>query len=407
MKKFFNITAAVIIPAFITAALLTQSDSIADLLQLEHTEPVDPKQVAPDHHRFLTAREKQGVSDILGSDLDLADVQIYFYDRGVKGTISSLHYSPDPILAVYGREHRSDDFSLDADPESFGILYYGAMQIWERDNAAAPSGDVEYPKTLSTKYTLAEYTLTSQAKIIEDYARRFIHPEHETLYLQNKTGWDNCKNDLILARTVEKAFTAASHSRTQLEKQYRRPLSQGEKQLIRGIFDSQINTETVNAHLSPRDCAEKVGSVNSANDMHFWGADNHADDYSQVEDVKDFGTFIHEITHIWQRHRQFADTIKGVINKDDKYAYTLDIAKKSFKDYEKEQQAAIIEDYARYYLHKGQDTWKLQRTEYNLEQLKAVVEDHFPQAARTRQHFERNKALPIAQTRQDIAMPSI
>ncbi len=168
------------------------------------------------------------------------------------------------------------------------------------------------------------------------------------------------------------------------------PLTNNEASFVKAIFGDEVDTACVRMYFYadneiPEEIQkEKKNGFNTAAAVYgpdiieFYGKINFSKDYSRTADDFNFGAFIHEMTHIWQYQslsHKFNKSAQG-------YEYSLS-SKSCFKNFGVEQQAAIIEDYARYYLGDTTSAW-IKNTPENNELLKKVVEERFPQARKTR-----------------------
>ncbi len=190
------------------------------------------------------------------------------------------------------------------------------------------------------------------------------------------------------------------------------PLTAGEAALLKSIFGDGIETEDIRKHFSEK---EKPGGIVGyvipaqtfgVDCIKFYGAQYAADDYSQTGDIFKYATFIHEMTHIWQnQQRSLGNTVHdNQINNNQIYAYQL-TPDTDFNQLGDEQQAKIIEDYARQFLYLKRlpaqqgDTYLPSYTQdanntaqHSLALLQKVVEDAFPQARITRMALEARLA---------------
>lgn len=152
-------------------------------------------------------------------------------------------------------------------------------------------------------------------------------------------------------------------------------LTSGETELVRGIFGDSVDTPIVTKYFVDTDphCAAVTISRKG---IKFCGPQHFSKDYSKEAEVN-FGIFIHEMTHIWQKQTN-SNTRKWRI-----YDYNLS-AQSCFDGYCLEQQAAIVEDYARRFLHPSHQSRWIKNTPESDLLLQKVVEDKFPQARATR-----------------------
>jgi hypothetical protein len=126
--------------------------------------------------------------------------------------------------------------------------------------------------------------------------------------------------------------------------------------------------------------------------IEYYGKNNQSGDYVADADDFRFGLFGHEVTHIAQYE---ADEKFTPNQGDGSYPYPLE-TKYRFTDYGAEQQAAMVEDYVRMFLHPSQRTRWLEET-YGKEGarqkaplLAKMIEDQFPGAAKLRAAYQAN-----------------
>lgn len=162
-------------------------------------------------------------------------------------------------------------------------------------------------------------------------------------------------------------------------------LTAGEAKVLKGIFGDEINTSGIRKHFretsSPTHVIPgKIGMVCPPfSHIDFFGSANWSADYS-CEDKRKFGLFVHESTHCWQ-----GQTMTFPLHDLGRYDYML-TTNSCFNDFGTEQQADIIEDYAK--------TWLFQQTTNHTAKdtlLINVVEKRFPQAQKTRLALQTKK----------------
>ena len=162
-------------------------------------------------------------------------------------------------------------------------------------------------------------------------------------------------------------------------------LTAGESALAKRVFGRDTDPAPVRKIFSP-DPHDKgyAAQVFHGRFIEFYGYGNHSADYSTDPRAENLALFIHELTHVWQRQtgmRQtngtcpegFPEHYKYFIGSDDR-----------FRDFCNEKQGAIMQDYARRFLHREESgTVHMQNTNGAAENdrlLKAIVEDRFPGA---------------------------
>jgi hypothetical protein len=140
-----------------------------------------------------------------------------------------------------------------------------------------------------------------------------------------------------------------------------RPLTQGEITLAKTVFGDSIDYAAVKVHDRKYSFLQPAG-VAMAPNGHIYMNDIYRDDYAA--DAHRVGTFIHEMTHVWQfqnkvlnpLHSGAALMLKHKFNYGSCYAYKLD-GGKDLLDYNMEQQASIVEDYFQL-RHQGRYNWQ-------------------------------------------------
>lgn len=181
-------------------------------------------------------------------------------------------------------------------------------------------------------------------------------------------------------------------------------LTVDEAALILGIFGDELNISKVRKDFT---AAQKPGTKPTyyipaqtfgAKSIKFYGPHYTEADYSKTVSDFNYGTFVHEMTHIWQN--QNPDPRKKEKNNS---VYTYALSENSrFEDFGEEQQAALIEDYARQFLRARRGAYKgtylpshgpdKQKTPLVL--LRKVVETRFPQARKTRLALKQKPDAP-------------
>ena len=179
------------------------------------------------------------------------------------------------------------------------------------------------------------------------------------------------------------------------------PLTAGEVALVKSIFGDEIDTKNVRKYFPEK---MKPGTIKGyvtpaqtfgIDAIKFYGTKYQSEDYSQSKDLYLYGTFLHEMTHIWQNQHPAPRAYSYT------YQYTL-TPRSRFDGFSEEQQSSIIEDYARQFFYlkqslntKGIDTYIPScASDFNesslrsLSLLRKVVEDKFPQARKTRLALE-------------------
>jgi len=177
-------------------------------------------------------------------------------------------------------------------------------------------------------------------------------------------------------------------------------LTAGEVALVQSIFGAAVNTAIVTKNFYPPSSdyynpdapKEKIAAVNDKRNIIFYGPDCLSDDYSKGGVIV-YGTFVHEMTHIWQR--QAIPGLRLLFMSCHTYDYALD-SRSRFSDFCIEQQGVIIEDYALRFLHPSHASLRIKNTPENDALLKKVVEEQFPAARETRLALEEQERLKTA-----------
>ena len=118
----------------------------------------------------------------------------------------------------------------------------------------------------------------------------------------------------------------------------RRPLTDGERQMVADMFGGTLNADTV----------EIVGTwwivpnfAMSPNGNIYFSQRDWRTDFSQAElSVRSW--LVHELTHVWQYQRGMAVVRRALFNR--RYRYVL-AAGRDFLSYGIEQQAQLVQDY--------------------------------------------------------------
>lgn len=214
---------------------------------------------------------------------------------------------------------------------------------------------------------------------------------------------DDSNENFVPPGTLTKAFAEPAPDRRDDDARYpvvrQEALTPGEADLIKGIFGPEIDISKVRKHFT---AVSKPGTSPGyvipaqtfSNDcIKFYGPDYTSGDYSRPDNAFNYGTFVHEMTHIWQN--QHPNPQKA---EHDNFAYQYNLTPKSrFDDLGEEQQASLIEDYALQFLRasrapaKNGDTYlpshapdKSDASRCDLVLLQKVVEDRFPAARHMR-----------------------
>lgn len=119
----------------------------------------------------------------------------------------------------------------------------------------------------------------------------------------------------------------------------KRHLTEGEKLLIRSIFDSSIDRLDYIYIIAHRLVLKDYAI--SPNGHIYFNSKNWKEDFSK-ENIELQSWLIHEMVHVWQVQQGINLLRKAFF--DRRYQYVISM-KKSFLDYGVEQQAQIVQDY--------------------------------------------------------------
>lgn len=351
--------------------------------------------------RPMTKGETDLARHLFGKKLDTSGLRIVFHD--------SSGNDPDGNrqVTVHGRDNFSSDYSRETNSGAYGAFVRRLTRLWQNrtgyafTNSAFVSRTDErgYPLDAS-KWKFSDYTVEQQASIMEDYALRFFHPGHRAVWAEKAYGANNCTADESLAYLVENQFPWLRKTRPVLSGERTRKLTPNETALVRSVFGIQVNTAAVTLHFDERRCSRTksawiAATVPSPKAIHYWGRQYWSADYALETNAFNFGTFAHEVTHVWQRQKNFSRTNWRFVNKPDEYAYPLDSSQWKFSDYGVEQQASIVEDYVRCFLYPACSLRRALPTKENLDTLATLVENQFPKARTTRIYYQQHKTLPV------------
>ena len=363
----------------------------------------DYRQAANYNGRALTPGETELAQALFGDKLDLSCLRLDFFPARARGGPMEVAAGEKYNAEFYGKTYASDDFSREGRAK-FGGFVAALTYLWQNQHPDQAIGEDEEPYyPLDSQYSFVSYSWQQQASIMEDYALRFLHPSRRSRWLPHDYGGDRADTDPCLQALVENYFPAAKAAREAFAQVETRGLTPGEEALIRSIFGDAINTAGLTANFHPESYTDIAASVESDNNADFWGKESRSDDFSKDTDVFRWGTFIHEFTHVWQFQTSWKYTVddshapEDVNDPDARYKYRLE-AKSKFTDYAIEQQAAIVEDYARRFLHPTR-SWNRLSEVYGLKGAAAkdallikVVEDQFPAAKQTRLDYAASNA---------------
>lgn len=389
LKKLTISTAFVMAATALPLMTACRQDKAASKNKTEakHTQPQKDrtKEIAIDGGtRLLTQNEQVFLSSLFGSDLDVAKIRIVHQPH-----TCGIDASAGIILC--GRDTYSSDFSYESDVNRFCLLFREGLSLWQQQKNISTVNDTGNIYAFAADRRFIDYSATQQQAIIEDYIARFIHPSRETRWLK-QSYTEDIHTDELLAQLVETQFPSAAVVREANAGVTSRDLSAQERAFVAFIFGNEVNTEKLQNSFYPQKYASKnnaavLAYVDDPDTVHLWQKESFSNDYASEKDILKFGTFIHEVTHIWQMQNNLVCAVES-----GDYLYRID--DRRFGDYGAEQQAAMIEDYARYVLHPDASLRWLPQvyTGKTLIQKRqnmcAVVEDRFPHLKAYRQKLE-------------------
>ena len=174
------------------------------------------------------------------------------------------------------------------------------------------------------------------------------------------------------------------------------PLTQGEAAFTHAVFGGSVNTGIVRKYLN-RDENKCSNAVVYGDRFMVFYEQSHAHDYSNPSSPEDMGLFAHEMTHIWQG--QNWSLFKQTQKKCSTYNYTL-TPDSAFDDFCNEQQAAMVQDYVRYFLTtRPVFPTRLENNDNPnaIQYLADIIEQQFPTIIAERNRTEQNAPHIIAE----------
>lgn len=176
-----------------------------------------------------------------------------------------------------------------------------------------------------------------------------------------------------------------------------RPLTPDELRM-NVIFGDEVNSSGIRLHAGPSKRGV-IAETYDQNTIAFFGHPYLSLDYSKDAKAVNYGTQIHEMTHIWQLQNGWTFTNGHCPGG---YHYKLK-ASSRFEDFCSESQAAMVEDYARRFLRPQGSVaskWHVDMCGYDTPQhdalLRQNVETRFPNARRERERLHRPEIAPGA-----------
>lgn len=165
------------------------------------------------------------------------------------------------------------------------------------------------------------------------YTKQFLHRDHHG----SATKLTNDSGSVIQSLAYEAGQGATSGRGS-------RSLTAGEQRLILSEFGNQVDTSRVTIKHKPHIFRNTRARV--LGDTITFSNDSYLSDFS-TGTAAERALFVHEITHIWQRHgSQTLPIVRAAIEqlRRDTYSYSLDPSR-SLESYRMEQQAQIVQDF--------------------------------------------------------------
>lgn len=279
------------------------------------------------------------------------------------------------IIHFYGTERHLDDYSK-ASPDLFGTFVHEATHVWQSwtGHAFTPVKHLIYNHTLKEGMRFSDFGIEQQATVMQNYARRFLHPDH---MLSTHVPWaDTPETDKLLQDIVEGQFPAARETRlalnldsTIVQKKFGEPLSETEAAMIRDLFDGKIDTGIMRRHFGgePENFGYDFGTH-----AHFtlpWAKDE------PVLPRRCISVMLAEATRLWQHQRGLAARAGQISREQDMLTPAT-----SFDDLSNNGQVLLVFNYM---------------MDQANAQIEKIVEERLPAARSIRQ---RLPALPNPST---------
>jgi len=137
---------------------------------------------------------------------------------------------------------------------------------------------------------------------------------------------------------------------TPIEEDKGRPLTPREIAFARKIFDTDLDYSRPLVFNSRWAFFQPDNRAMAPNGNIYIPGDRYRDDFSHY--TADLALLLHELTHVWQFQHGMWVKLRRTLHST--YRYGAITGTETFYDYGIEQQAAIVEDYARLLLHMPQ-----------------------------------------------------
>ena len=380
--------------AFFAAACLYTSPITYDVNNMPSQSFYTEMAESPYETRDITDGEKKLIAKYYGSDINIQNTKIYAYKTAHDERPADAGGTDEKSIRFFGADNYSADYSQETDAKKVNAFLFATHRLWQNSVGTQHSANIDssttYPLDFKIDYDdLGPY---QQAAAFADYVTRFTHPSHSYFLGQAEYGVNNCKTHSYLADLIEPRFPILKWQRYFLEAPTTRYLTENEKKLTHELFAGQIDTSIICIHMSRIECSDRAAHASKHNLITYFANNDGAaqmDDFTNSDNAFVLGSFAHELTHIWQFQTARAHTNEHFVNEPDKYAYPIDNEKFLFAHYSVEQQAAIMEDYARVYIY-GLESRQAKDTDG----LRILVEKHFPHLQKVRQTHAQARIVP-------------
>lgn len=211
----------------------------------------------------------------------------------------------------------------------------------------------------------------------------------------------------VIAGAVFAGFTISEDMRYPVSETA--PLTENEAALVRSIFGKEIETAAVRKELTLIE-NKSTAAMTFNKRVKFYGSIIYSADFAAEKNIFKYGVFTHEMTHIWQSQNKGQQSVKGMAKTflepfrydgGEVYRYLLS-PKSRFEDFGAEQQASIIEDYTRRFLHSSHGSSRHPPAGYDTSKndvlLQGVIESRFPEARKTRLTLEAKEKSTAQKT---------
>lgn len=187
----------------------------------------------------LRKEEAALIKSLFGDEINTDNVRLFFYSatkpNNPAATKADMQPQPDGSTDVeqrvefYGVRYASQNYALDI-PENFGIFCHEMTHVMQGQKLFTQVNDAHncYGYNITDKTKFADLGPEEQASLIQDYSRRFLHPDHPPSFLWTPAGsmqtvdmsgrdvtakHDTPESDAKIIRVVETRFPKAAIAR--------------------------------------------------------------------------------------------------------------------------------------------------------------------------------------------------